>query len=147
MQVCLCQNKWFKETLYLSIPTLQKGWMTFLLPFRLLPDCTRFGKSCREHQLGFFFFKNISLTHERRALGAKFSEFPRCCCVSLLPAKQFTPFLQGQQVFYPSQRQTNEGFRKSGALPRLTAPGSRRVWQWQMLLVEVGTQQSPSLLW
>lgn len=152
IQFSLCQRKWFKETLNESIPTLQKGWMT--LSFSLLDYCqtTRdlaqvAGKISRAF---FFFLKNISLKRERRTLGAKFSNIPRCQCVSLLPAKQFTPFLQGQQVFYPSQRQTNEGTEEVRS-PALTDSSWQQeglaVTDWLMLLVKVGMQQSLSLLW
>lgn len=104
MQVSLCQNKWFKETLYLSIPTLQKGWMTLF--FSLLDYC-QIARDLAQvagnisWAFFFFFFKNISLTHERRALGAKFSEFPSCQLSNLPPSCKVSRcfiLLKGKQM-------------------------------------------------
>lgn len=125
---------------------------SFLLPFRSLPNCTRFGTGHSEHQLGccFFFFENISLKDKTRMFGARFSKIPRCWCVSFLPAKQFTPFLQGQQVFYPSQRQTNEGTEDVRSLAQTDSSWQQEdlaVADWLMLLMEKGTLRSLSVLW
>lgn len=64
--------------------------------------------------------------------GAKFQRFqdvdvPRRCQLSNLP-----PSCKVSGCFILLKGRQMKEWRKAGVLPRLTAPGSRGIWQWQI---------------